>query len=942
MEVRVFRQIDMSSQCVLPRTSPPPWSAPDSLGYTVWNRLIRPGVAPIGAGSMRNGTLTSIHDRHTSFLSALTVLPPGQEPASAPRRPDDRVFRSATAHPVAIACEVQPTTTPRVAAATYTRPPAASQNAAVVPNLAMHVPHDAPARSRASASEAVPRPPVALPGSSHEAIGTVADAEALGSPPGVRSAVMRDMRSEPMPLAASDVTSDLTSNSTSLSIASGSPVPATRPVTGASDRPLVMRQPSPRSGSAPSFPQTSGPLPASTTAISTLPIARAEEMAAPSLAGVVAGPQGSLPISTPIAAAAAVTKRAPLALTASASDMKFLQRSGFAISLSSHAPHSSEASASIDCPITGPAQRGRAANFGAATGNPAVLLGDAPVAPGLVSSLPTETSIAARTANVEAPFQFATWPTIDRAALANLPEVMLKDDPPRAGVPMPLVATNMARQPEEFPASAPSASTLSTLAATAGPLSATSSEKTTAHVDHSRPSAADRVCVQFSPGAIEPPAIPLHRIMLSPTEDIRVARTAVAFAVSGPLAGMPFGSPTSLAIGVAPGTGPPSDATVLPASDRPIAVMRNMHHEDPTASPRAHAAETIALAGVTALADVGRFAESPVSATVLATTSQTPLEAQRATDAVMLPLAHHERITHAIASTTAEPGALAHVATRGAEPVLNSALKGLPTASLDVSTVGPSLGASAAVPLYRAARAERALPRSELMLAFPLTIGRAAISIAGSGGTAGTNRMTVPLFTGISSQVQRQFAGPGLTSGPPRVEFPAGAGAIALIDLSAEHAAGGLAARSTREDGARTLWFDAFSMAPSRDELPLAFGPQRRGVATPDTGVHASGPQGASVMPFPAPDRLSVSHTMPLVVSREVSATSAPYELPGVAPMTGPATPTPLASVRAESPGHPANRDAEADVDDIVERAWRALMSRLVIEQERRGFGRWA
>lgn len=308
----------------------------------------------------------------------------------------------------------------------------------------------------------------------------------------------------------------------------------------------------------------------------------------------------------------------------------------------------------------------------------------------------------------------------------------------------------------------------------------------------------------------------------------------------------------------------------------------------------------------------------------------------------MFPLAHHERLTRAIASTTAELGALPHVSTRGADHVLNSAEEGLPTASHDVSAAGPSHGASATLPLYRAARAEHARPPSEQMLAFPLTIGRAAISIAASSGTAGTNRITVPLFTGISSQVQRQFAGSGLTSGLPRAEFPAGVGTIALIDLSAARAASGLGARSTREDGARTSRFDVFSMAPSRDELPLAFRPQRRGVATPDTGVHASGPQCASVMPFPAPDRASVPHTMPLVLAREVSDTSVPYELPGVPPINGPATPTPLASLYAENSGRQASRDVEADVDDLVERAWGALMLRLAIEQERRGFARWS
>lgn len=43
-----------------------------------------------------------------------------------------------------------------------------------------------------------------------------------------------------------------------------------------------------------------------------------------------------------------------------------------------------------------------------------------------------------------------------------------------------------------------------------------------------------------------------------------------------------------------------------------------------------------------------------------------------------------------------------------------------------------------------------------------------------------------------------------------------------------------------------------------------------------------------------------------------------------------------------EATGGTTQQTAAIDVDDVVERAWRALMSRLAIEQERRGFGRWA
>lgn len=48
-----------------------------------------------------------------------------------------------------------------------------------------------------------------------------------------------------------------------------------------------------------------------------------------------------------------------------------------------------------------------------------------------------------------------------------------------------------------------------------------------------------------------------------------------------------------------------------------------------------------------------------------------------------------------------------------------------------------------------------------------------------------------------------------------------------------------------------------------------------------------------------------------------------------------------LTTVHQTQPA-PGGAHAEIDVDDIVERAWGALMSRLATEHERRGFARWA
>src|SRR5215469_10255882 len=87
--------------------SPPPnlrpWSAPDSLGYSVWNRLTRFGTSTSGAGLAISGNTSAIYDRHISFLGILTVQPPGLASTPPRRRVDDlRVFRRATAPAAAL------------------------------------------------------------------------------------------------------------------------------------------------------------------------------------------------------------------------------------------------------------------------------------------------------------------------------------------------------------------------------------------------------------------------------------------------------------------------------------------------------------------------------------------------------------------------------------------------------------------------------------------------------------------------------------------------------------------------------------------------------------------------------------------------------------------------------------------------------------------------
>lgn len=99
---------------------------------------------------------------------------------------------------------------------------------------------------------------------------------------------------------------------------------------------------------------------------------------------------------------------------------------------------------------------------------------------------------------------------------------------------------------------------------------------------------------------------------------------------------------------------------------------------------------------------------------------------------------------------------------------------------------------------------------------------------------------------------------------------------------------------------------------------------------------NAAGPgAGASATSHGAPPSSAVS----LQIDRAEPVPGAPHELLGAAPMeAAPVTP----ARRSDGSAGTGGRDAPVDVDDLVERAWQALMLRLVIEQERRGYGRWA
>jgi len=121
--------------------------------------------------------------------------------------------------------------------------------------------------------------------------------------------------------------------------------------------------------------------------------------------------------------------------------------------------------------------------------------------------------------------------------------------------------------------------------------------------------------------------------------------------------------------------------------------------------------------------------------------------------------------------------------------------------------------------------------------------------------------------------------------------------------------------------------YDVTPAPPRSAELPLRAVWRRYGAAMFSAGSSAAG----------AP-----IYAAAIVAARAEAPGSAVHQ-PGLPPVPALEAPVPadVGSV-TETPARADRAEAAPDADDIVERAWRELMSRLAIEQERRGFGRWA
>lgn len=140
----------------------------------------------------------------------------------------------------------------------------------------------------------------------------------------------------------------------------------------------------------------------------------------------------------------------------------------------------------------------------------------------------------------------------------------------------------------------------------------------------------------------------------------------------------------------------------------------------------------------------------------------------------------------------------------------------------------------------------------------------------------------------------------------------------------------------------------ALATVPAGSNRILAHGARSRAGAGAEGGAGgapAGNPTPPATMPL-ARQRLEGGADTPLIgrAPSPGAEPQPPYELPGppAMPQLAPSGP---GAVRpgASGDGGASGSDAAGgvDVDEIVERAWRAVLQRLAIEQERRGFRRW-
>jgi hypothetical protein len=179
-----------------------------------------------------------------------------------------------------------------------------------------------------------------------------------------------------------------------------------------------------------------------------------------------------------------------------------------------------------------------------------------------------------------------------------------------------------------------------------------------------------------------------------------------------------------------------------------------------------------------------------------------------------------------------------------------------------------------------------------------------------------------------STGARRPFArGP---SAPEVMRDHASAGDTIPVDRSGQLVAEEPSTRRDHSGGGSSFSpdpRDGLSIDMPRTDLPLTMVSRRRDTSVPFVTTGAAGAKRTVAMP--------------LAVARAGSLGPTVYDHPAATLMSG-NEPSVDVSPGSDTPARTDAHGSEVDADEIVERTWREVMSRLAIEQERRGFGRWA
>lgn len=214
------------------------------------------------------------------------------------------------------------------------------------------------------------------------------------------------------------------------------------------------------------------------------------------------------------------------------------------------------------------------------------------------------------------------------------------------------------------------------------------------------------------------------------------------------------------------------------------------------------------------------------------------------------------------------------------------------------------------------------------------------------GSRAGAGRL--PVVAAASSFTAPTHDGASLVLAPVRAE--AGSGRSTISRLNADADVAPAVSLPAGHRGAEPFPVFSDGGGPAAVSAPrLQAGPlphvARRPAASADA---AGGAPAGSPMPLARQGAAGGGSASASLVARAPSPGAEPqppYELPGAPAMPQPAASGP-GTVRPGAPGDggaaPGGEAGGVDMDEIVERAWRAVMQRLAIEQERRGLRRWS